>query len=416
MRSEQSAALPNENAIEQINVGETTAEEDTENTPSGVEEDTEDAPYRSKAARRVQTQPYDYAVRSLMDMIVDGDLILNPEYQRNYRWDDEKASRFIESLILNIPVPVIYLSEEADTRLTVIDGQQRLASLLRFSKPDELDPLFNSIPLQPLTLTGLRVRSDLNAKSIRELSQEDRSSLYKRHIRCMVILNESDPMLKFEVFERLNTGSVELTDQEVRNCVQNGPFNNLLLEAAENPKYQELIALPKKSQSNMKDAELVLRFFAYRELSKDYNDSYTEYLNEYMDEHRKISTTRRKELLTLFNKTVDLVYHILGPRIAFRRPRDRKNLPNSGWAHTYINGAIYESQMIVYSYLPPVSELSVKQVDQIRDVTYKTFRKDNYWNSIFQGTAQMRKVKRRTETLYSSIKEVVDLPPLDAYQ
>ena len=402
-QSEQLTALPEGNLIEGTEVEQT-----------GVEESIENSPYRSKAARRVQTQPYDYAVRTLMDMIVDGDLILNPDYQRKYRWDDEKASRFVESLLLNIPVPVLYLSEEINTKLTVIDGQQRLASLLRFIKPDELSPLFSSIPLQPLVLQDLRVLSDLNGKTFREISQEDRSSLQKRHIRCMVILNESDPMLKFEVFERLNTGSVELTDQEVRNCIQNGPFNNLLLEAASDPKYQELIELPKKTRSNMKDAELVLRFFAYRDLSKDYNDNYTEYLNEYMDENRKISTARYGELLNLFRKTVDLVYQILGPRVAFRRPRNRENLPESGWAHTYINGAIYESQMIAYSYLPVHDNLSPAQTELIRDATFKTFNKDNYWNSIFQGTAQLRKVKRRTQTLYSSLGEVIEVPPLNS--
>ncbi|GAB4367559.1 MAG: hypothetical protein Kow00121_05950 [Elainellaceae cyanobacterium] len=399
---------------EQLAASEESLVDGSEVEKTGVEEGIENSPYRSKAARRVQTQPYDYAVRSLMDMIVDGDLILNPDYQRNYRWDNEKASRFVESLLLNIPVPVLYLSEEPDTKLTVIDGQQRLASLLRFTRPDELDPLFSSIPLEPLTLQGLRVRSDLNDKTFRELSQEDKSSLQKRHIRCMVILNESDPTLKFEVFERLNTGSVQLTDQEVRNCIQSGPFNDLLLKAASNPKYQELIGLPKKTQKSMKDAELVLRFFAYRDLSKDYNDNYTEYLNEYMDEHRKISTARYQDLLNLFNRTVELVYQILGPRVAFRRPRNRENLPESGWAHTYINGAIYESQMIVYSCLPEYDELSSEQVELIRNATYQTFNNDSYWNSIFQGTAQLRKVKRRTQSLYLSLKEVVEINPLNS--
>lgn len=230
-QNEQSVDLNNE-----VPIGEIALEE------TGVEESIENIPYRNKEPRRVQTQPYDYAVRSLMDMIVDGDLLLNPDYQRNYRWDDEKASRFVESLVLNIPVPVIYLSEEPDTTLTVIDGQQRLASVLRFTRPDELAPLFSSIPIESLTLNGLRLRSDLNGRTFRELPLEDRNALQKRHIRCIVILSESDPTLKFEVFERLNTGSVELTDQEIRNCVHNGSFNDLLLKAARDPKYQELIA------------------------------------------------------------------------------------------------------------------------------------------------------------------------------
>lgn len=389
---EQSVTAPTEEYSEEIAI-----EDENENI--------EDVPYRSKDPRRLNTQPYDYAVRGLMDMIVEGDLKLNPEYQRNYRWNDKQASRFVESLLLNIPVPVIYLNEEKDTKLTVIDGQQRLASLLRFIKPEELkvNPLFNSMSLEALTLQELRVRSDLNGLTIRELSSEDRSTLQKRHIRCIVILNESDSTLKFEVFERLNTGSVKLTDQEVRNCVYNGPLNELLIKATEYPKYQELIKLPTKDQNNMKDAELVLRFFAYRELPKDYSSNYTEYLNDYMEENRIISDARYEELLDIFQTTVDFCYNILGSGVAFRKPSIRENV---------INGAIYDSQMIVYSYLPALDTISSEQIKKIKDITLQIFTDDQYRKSISGGTASSTQIKRRVTSLYDSIAKVIELAPL----
>jgi hypothetical protein len=378
------------------------------------DENIEDIPYRSQDPRRLNTQPYDYAVRGLMDMIVEGDLKINPEYQRNYRWSDTQASRFVESLLLNIPVPVIYLNEEKDTKLTVIDGQQRLASLLRFIKPEELEvnPLFNSMFLKPLVLRELKVLSQLNGRTIRELSPEDRSTLLKRHIRCIVILNESDSMLKFEVFERLNTGSVNLTDQEVRNCIYNGPLNDLLIKAAQYEKYQELIKLPSTEQNNMKDAELVLRFFAYRELPEYHSGNYTEYLNYYMEEHRIISNARYQELLNIFEKTVNLCHGILGAGIAFRKPDNRENPLNSGWAKNFINGAIYDSQMIIYSFLPELDQLSSENIEQIRNATYQAFADDDYWKSISGGTARSTQIKRRITSLYNSIAEVIELTPL----
>jgi len=379
-----------------------------------IEDNIDETPYRNKGTRRVQTQPYDYAVRSLMDMVVDGDLILNPDYQRNYRWDDEKASRFIESLILNIPVPVVYLGEEPDTSLTVIDGQQRLSSLLRFTRPQELDILFkdDGVDIKPLVLTGLKVRADLNDKNFRELPITDRNALQKRHIRCICILNESDAALKYEVFERLNTGSVELTPQEIRNCTHRGPFNQLLLELAQNSNFQELIALSKKRQHTMKDAELILRFYSYRDLSPDYNENFTEYLNEYMEDHRNISAGLKHELSKIFTKTVDLIYKILGPGIAFRKPWDRDSPEDGRWTLTSINGAIYESQMINYSLLPPIDALNETQIGDIKKATLEVFSDEKYWESISYGTATKSRVIRRASILHAKFSEIVPTSPL----
>lgn len=367
----------------------------------GIEDALGDAPYEPVGERKVLIQQYDYAVRTLMDMVIEGELTLDPDYQRQYRWPDDKASRFIESILLNIPVPVVYLAEESDGSFSVIDGQQRLTSLFRYLKPAELDSVFDGVAIEELTLEGLKVRSELNGKKYMELSRVDRSAIAKRAMRCIVVLNESDSTLKFEVFERLNTGSASLTDQEVRNCIYRGALNSLLKRLARNQKFQEMIALPESSRRDMKDAELVLRFFSYRDLSEttDYSDNYTEYLNSYLEENREISDSLCDHLEGLFNATIDLIYEKLGPGIAFRKPADRFDPEASTFAQNLINGAIYESQMIAFSRLIE----SGASLDNVREKAFSAFSNNDYWGSLFSGTAQKGKALRRSGVLTATL-------------
>jgi uncharacterized protein with ParB-like and HNH nuclease domain len=365
-------------------------EEQTDATNEGIDDVIDSEPYAPVSERKVLIQQYDYAVRTLLDMVLEDDLILNPEYQRQYRWDDLKASRFIESILLNIPVPVIYLAEEKDGTFSVIDGQQRLTSLLRFIKPDAGE-IFR--------INGLKVRADINGFSFDELERSDKSAITKRPIRCIVVLNESDQALKFEVFERLNTGSSKLTDQEVRNCIYHGNFNDLIKLLAKNEKYLEMISLPEKNRHNMKAEELVLRFFAYRDLteSTDYPGGYTEYLNNFLEENRSLPLSRIEELKKLFLDTVDLIHSTLGPGVAFRRPIDQIN-PQK-FTHTQINGAIYESQMVVYSKL--IEANSVKS--NLKDRILSSFAEAKYWGSLFQATAKKPTAIKRSSELFDHI-------------
>lgn len=363
-----------------------------------VDDNLDEGPYEAVKGRKVLIQPYDYAVRTLMDMIVEGDLKLDPDYQRNYRWSDEKASRFIESIALNIPVPVLYFAEEPDGSFSVIDGQQRLASLFRYLKPDEAKFLYPDSSLTELTITGLKVRPELNNKKYISLERDDRSQIAKRPIRCIVVLNESDAALKFEVFERLNTGSSQLTAQEVRNCIYNGTFSKLLKELARNIQFQELISLPAKAQRNMTDAELVLRFFAYRDLNEEtlYSDNYTEYLNNYMDENREISSERAEALRKLFNETIELIHITLGAGVAFRKPLNLDSPLDSRFAGNLINGSIFESQMVSVSRL---IESETQIPDNLKERILSSFTKQSYADSVFQGTAQKGKALRRNSML-----------------
>src|SRR5580704_6632226 len=151
--------------------------------------------------RKLITQPFDFIVGSLEEQITDGQLILQDEYQRRQIWDAKKSSRLIESLLLNVPIPVCYFAELGDGTYSVIDGQQRLTAISRY--------ITNLFPL-----SGLRVRPELNKKRFAELDKADQRLIKTRTIRCIVIQRESHPDIRFDVFERLNQGAVRLTPQD----------------------------------------------------------------------------------------------------------------------------------------------------------------------------------------------------------
>ncbi len=256
---------------------------------------------KKRTPRRIIAQPYDYSVQDIVNKIETEDIDLNPDYQRNYVWlandsEQHKCSRLIESLLLNIPIPVIYFAEQAETlTYEVIDGQQRLFTLYRFLKDE-------------FPLKGLEIRDDVNDKTYSELSQKDRDEIRKRSIRAIVILNESDEEVKYEVFERLNLGSIQLTPQEIRNNTLRGPFNDLLKELANRPLFKKMLNLRLKSdQKNMAHEELVLRFFAYHDSGYKRAKNLSFFLTEFMKKNQNPTSKMLREYAKLFDSTLELV-------------------------------------------------------------------------------------------------------------
>lgn len=228
----------------------------------------------SNSDRRLVTQPYDLAVKSLNDDIEQGRIKLKIEYQRKYIWDNGKASRLIESLLLNVPIPVVYFAEDEDGAYEVIDGLQRLTAISRF--------LGNKFKFY-----GLTVLKEFNGKRASDLPPRDLRRLENRTIRCIVITEDSDPDIKFDVFERLNTGAAILTSQELRNSVYRGPYNDSLKRLARENWFTESVG--KQSNKRMELEELVLRFFALYEGVVNYKPPLRQFLNHYMSEHRRLN-------------------------------------------------------------------------------------------------------------------------------
>ena len=196
--------------------------------------------------RQLITHPYDFIIRSLKSQVDDGTLILADKFQRRQVWDLTKCSRLIESLLLNVPIPVCYFAELEDGSYSVIDGQQRLTAIYQFLR-------------NQYSLRGLKILRELNRKTFNQLKPPYQRYLNSRTIRCIVIVKDSHPEIKFDVFERLNSGFVPLNAQELRNSVYRGNLNDLIMTLLEYETFQKTRNV-KDIDKRMRDCELILRF------------------------------------------------------------------------------------------------------------------------------------------------------------
>src|SRR5690606_20353372 len=188
-------------------------------------------------------------------LVSDRAIDLNPTYQRRLRWDQKRQSKLIESFLMNVPVPPVFLNEDEYGQYSVIDGKQRITAISEFFRGR-------------LKLKGLEVFHELNDQSFDELPLPLQRALKTRPtLRAVIILRQSDPDVKFNVFQRLNTGGVRLNAQEIRNSAFPGPLNDLILKLSETPRFHKLLGITSKAKSaiyqEMRDAEFVLRFFTF---------------------------------------------------------------------------------------------------------------------------------------------------------
>lgn len=292
--------------------------------------------------RTVKTQNIEYDLETLVKKIKNGVIKLDPEYQRRHRWSNEVSSGLIESLILNIPIPLIYISQDVDVdqevgseaaRYSVIDGQQRLTAINKY--------LGNEFPLQ-----GLTVLSDLNGSYYKDLPPFLIRRLEERTLRCLRIDSTIDSQVKYDIFERLNSGSVKLEPQELRNAVNRGDFNSLIKNLAQNEDFRTLVQInnndpdQSKKVQKMEDVELVLRFFA---LSNDNYKTMKKGFKQFLsDEMRRMNDLPKSVLDSLehkFTKTMRLIRQTFGDK-AFAKYRSEGS---AFVAMSTFNSAVYDA-------------------------------------------------------------------------
>ena len=320
-------------------------DEDSETTKE------EEAPYDIPAKdRKLVTHPYDFIVRSLDDQIKDGTLILADKYQRRQVWKNVTCSRLIESLLINVPIPVCYFAELDTGQYSVIDGQQRLSAIHRY--------LNNEYPL-----SGLKVKHELNRQRFYQLSQEDKRLILSRTIRCIVILMESHPDIRFDVFERLNTSSSQLSTQEIRNCIYCGELNDLIRRLSEHPDFL-LVRDVKEPDLRMKDNEMILRFFAFYEELPQYCGNLKKFLDGYQKAGMEKDIKDINKLESLFIKVINDVKMVFGKN-AFRKYDSQRHT----WERS-VNRAIYDSIMICFANANSEEIISKREIiiDGLRDL------------------------------------------------
>jgi hypothetical protein len=251
-------------------------------------------------ARPVSSQPHDWTISTLRDKYERGQINLQPHYQREYVWElkPELPSRLIESLLLQIPVPPLYFVRLDTGKIEVVDGQQRLTTLIRFVKNE-------------FSLQKLQRLSSLNGKLFRELSDLEQEKIVDAPIRSIVIDSGTNQDLRYEIFERLNRGAMALNEQEIRNCVYRGLFCDLLAELEQDANWRRVKGTD-APEPRFIEREMILRFFAFANRIDFYKGNLKRFLNDYMSKYAPTEQTQISELGTIFRQTMQNVYAAFG--------------------------------------------------------------------------------------------------------
>jgi hypothetical protein len=307
----------------------------------GIDDSSEPLAEAPETERRVFTQSFDLAVQTVLEQWGASTLLL-PDIQREYVWSDSRASRLVESLLLNIPIPLLYFAETADSKWEIFDGHQRVQSVVRFVEND-------------LVLRGLDVLTHLNKKKWRDLTTQEQRHFMRRMLRAVVITADSHPSMKYEIFERLNTGSIVLNAQELRNSLYRGALNDLLHELARAEPLRVCIGT-KEPRRRMVDEELVLRFFALRAQLAKYRPPLKKYLNNYMNDVPD-NNEHLEVLRDVFLSTATAVAKTLGA-LAFRQLD-----PHGKALDRAPNRALFDAQMLAFSWnATPVDQIDRRAV------------------------------------------------------
>lgn len=226
----------------------------------GTEDDSEHVSLEEKYAeqmRQIFPQKIELPVSTLVNM-VETQINLSPDFQRRDVWGQPKQAKFIESLIMNVPIPPVFMGEDKYSKYQVLDGRQRLTAIVRYMQNE-------------YELVKLEIWSELNGKRFSDLQEMELDvTITRRFLPAVVLLKESSPEVKYDVFERLNTGGLNLKPMEIRNAVYRGPFTELLHRCADHKDFRILWGIPEsdrerkenRTYTRMTDLELVLRFFA----------------------------------------------------------------------------------------------------------------------------------------------------------
>ncbi|WP_428943251.1 GmrSD restriction endonuclease domain-containing protein [Pantoea sp. FN060301] len=324
----------------------------------------------------ISVAPSDLTLELLASKIDTEDIII-PFYQRNFVWKIEQASRLVESFLMGLPVPQIFLYVNDEDQLEVIDGQQRLLSVKYFFEGffGEADSKGRR---QEFRLKGLSEISQYNGKKYSDLSAKEQrklrnSTLRAINIKQLVPSTRNDSV--FHIFERLNTGGTQLKPQEIRNAVYRGKIVECLKELNSLPQWQEILGI-KKQDKNQKDVELILRLFSLYHRWEEYEKPMLKFLNSSMAEDKHFNSSRAFDFYREFPIAVNKVKNSL------TRPFRPKGV---------INSAVLESVMITLLENPDIKE------EQLTE-RYPTLLENEDYNLVVRGsTTDTAILKRRIE-------------------
>lgn len=298
--------------------------------------------------------------------------IIKPELQRKYVWTIKEASRFIDSVLLGLPIPGIFLSKREDERLLIIDGYQRIMTMHDFIQG------YFSDTKKPFVLSNNKqINEKWRKKSYADLTDHEKRKIDNTMIHAVVFMQKypKNDTGMYQIFERINTTGKVLKPQEIRNCVSYGSFNNLLISMNENKNWRKLLDQP-IPDSRMSDIELILRFFTILEI---YNNAINKKqiilnkeLNEFMEVHKNLSDNDVISYRSMFIETIDFILKYIGKN-AFN------NINQNDIYVKQIYPTIYDAVMIATFYFIRsrneinINDINEKHVQLLKDEEFKLY-------------------------------------------
>lgn len=330
--------------------------------------------------RRLLTDTYDFSIATIFQYLTVSKNMYIPEFQRKYVWSKAQASRLIESLIIQCPIPVIYLSQERDERLSVIDGNQRLQSIRKFLSNE-------------FELVGLTAYPELEGSTFETLDPRFQRHVLNRTLRCIVIMKETHPQVKFDVFERLNSGAVELSPQELRHGIYHGRFVEWVGEYSKKPRWRKLLHVG--SNKRMKAEEFLIRFLAFHFRLEEYHKPLESFLNGFTEYHRDDSEATLDALEALVENTISLVDDIFGA-LAFTiydSDADYEVLSS-------FNAALFDAEMVALSRSSvQIGTIKIHAKNAFLKELGEAFYDEAFGGSIGRATSDINQIKRRVDVL-----------------
>lgn len=335
------------------------------------------------AEKTLNLYPIDYPFETLSARIRANPpkLKLDPDFQRKYKWDKEgweRASRFIESCLMRIPLPACYFAENEDGTHLVIDGVQRLTTIEKF---------FND----EFALEGLTAFKELEGKKFSQLGGY-KAELEATTIRCIILRKENPESLIQEIFSRLNQGAVKLSDQEIRHAIYPGSLNKLLLELAKTPAISDFGNTTKDSREG---EELVLRFFALQDELAAYEGRLSRFLDSYMRENANASEAKISKLRSSFNSTLGICQQIFGDTAFTDTTKDK---PRQSIVH-------YDLLMNSFSKYKK-TQIKGKEA-KIQDAFEKLCKKTDFQKTLSGGIQNKVSILKRRELWEEMLKPIM---------
>ncbi|AWI14282.1 hypothetical protein B4064_3851 [Caldibacillus thermoamylovorans] len=365
---------------------------------------------------QVRTKSLDLSFNEIVDMYRDGEFEISPAYQRLFRWSEEKQSQFIESLILEMPIPPIYVIEKDEGQYELIDGLQRISTYLHF-RGELANPNNHSTDemeeenVRFLTLTGCDIVKELNGLTYEKLPKTLQIRLKRSFVRVEVIRKGSDSRLRYYMFKRLNTGGELLSEQEIRNCtirLLDDTFNDFIIELSGYSHFQNTIShLNEEKIEKKEDQEYVLKYFAYKLDRENYKKNISSFLTTFMEkvsdegheEHIKFDYEKeRKE----FEKTFEILDLSLG-EYAFDKLRKGKYI--SGITSTHFDAFT----MGIQPYLNIIDTEDTPLMEQLGEV-FKAIKLDQAFLDNASGGGKNTKnyLSKRIEVVQKRVGDFLD--------